>query len=357
MRVMCLGTVLSLALAAPVVADAAEPPKGPSSLRVYYFGNSLTENTMPPFHPLIAQGAGKQWDTASVIAGGAPLFHLADMLDQDAWSYGARAKTRLQSQRWDAITLQPATWLGLRRTGAETGGWVKDPSKEVGDIASASRIIDAFLAVNPQGKVFLFSAWPGMGGGPGQGPGGQMQMSAADRASFDYRAAWTKKYDPSARWQGNTFSTRDYHTQLFDALKEKYPKLWSSGRLAMIPVGDVYLALDEKLKAAKLPGISGITSFYTDFIHQRSGLPRYTAAAVFYATMFQADPAKLDWRAYANREPYERTNEHPDPSRRFFVSVKDLGEHLPMTPENVKLVNEVIWEVVRAHPLAGVAAR
>lgn len=355
MRAWGLGPVIYslLAVAGLGPVSAAEPEaKGPSSLRVYYFGNSLTENTMPPFHPLLAQGAGKRWETASLIAGGAPLFHLADQLDQDQWSYGARAKTRLLGQPWDAITLQPATWIGLRRTGAETGGWVKDPTKEVGDLASASRIIDTFLGVNPRGKVFIFSPWPGMSGGQ-QGPGGQMQMSPAERASFDYPAAWLKKYDAAARWQGNTFSTRDYHSQLFEALKEKYPKLWTSGRLAMIPSGDVYLALDEKLKAAKLPGITGIASFYTDVIHQRSGLPRYTSAAIFYATMFQSDPAKLDWRAYANPELYKRTNDNPDATRRFFVNLKDLGEHLPMTAENVKLVNDVIWEVVRAHPYAG----
>lgn len=349
--------LLALACAAPATGAHAAPGQSPGRVRVYYFGNSLTENAMPSFHEELGRSAGKEWVVGALVASGAPLFHVRDKFEQDSWAFGGRARTTLTSQPWDAITLQPAQWLGLRRKGAETGDWVKDPNREVGDIESASGLIDPFLRAHPTGRVLLYADWPGM---PAlQGPGNAPQRpddKVPNKEAFDYEAQWLKKYDPSARWQGNTFATRDYKYQLMEALKEKYPGLWTSGRLVMIPVGDVFFAINRKLRQGKLAGLTDIEDFYTDLIHARSGLPRYTVAATFFAVLFRENPAKLDWRLYNDAAKYRTTNEGSNPMRKFYTHLPDLGEHLEINAERAKLVNETIWEVVSEHPYTGLAA-
>jgi hypothetical protein len=72
-------------------------------------------------------------------------------------------------------------------------------------------------------------------------------------------------------------------------------------------------------------------------------LPRYTTAALFYACLFEEHPGKLDWRLYNDRHEYGDDPHH------------DGGELLPITDENARAVNDIIWEVVTGHRYSGLS--
>ena len=151
------------------------------------------------------------------------------------------------------------------------------------------------------------------------------------------------KYDPKTEkpWIGNVNRTQDFSYQVFRGLQERFPELWKVGRLRMIPSGDLFLELDQRMRAGQVPGCRDIRDFYTDVQHIRFGLPRYTAAAMFYACLFEEHPGKLDWKLYNDRAKYGDDPHH------------DGGELLPITPENVRAINDIIWQVVSSHPFTG----
>jgi hypothetical protein len=133
---------------------------------------------------------------------------------------------------------------------------------------------------------------------------------------------------------------------VMDGLIKNFPELWKEGRLGMVPVGDVFLELDEKMRAGKVPGAVNIGEYSADGGHLRSGLPRYTLAATYYAMLFREHPSKVDWRIFQERSNYDSGKFG------FYVHQPDLAVHLDITPERAKVVNDTIWEVVSKHPYA-----
>ncbi len=144
--------------------------------------------------------------------------------------------------------------------------------------------------------------------------------------------------------------SRAHMWAVMDGLKKRYPEMWKEGRLGMIPVGDVFLALDQKMKEGKVPGVANVGEYSTDGGHVRAGMPRYTLAATFYAVLFQDDPAQLDWKLMADREDYINDAGGLNKIGGVYTHIPDLGEVLAITPERAKAVNDAIWEVVRSHP-------
>jgi hypothetical protein len=135
---------------------------------------------------------------------------------------------------------------------------------------------------------------------------------------------------------------------VMDGLIEKFPELWKEGRLGMVPVGDVFLELDEKMRAGEMPGLVNIGEYSADGGHLRSGLPRYTLAATYYAVLFREHPDNVDWKIFQDRSNYDSGKFG------FYVHQPDLAVHLDIASERAKVVNDTIWEVVSEHPYTGV---
>jgi hypothetical protein len=328
-------------------------------LRVFYFGNSLTANTMPNWHAELGKSAGKEWIAKAWLGAGWQLWQHREGLRQGGYEFDPssqgdltldatfiasrnyHAKAFLQS-KWDAIVLQ-AFSPHLELVTTQMWGKVNfDEPHDCGDIQSAADIMAFYLKMNPAGRVYIYQCWPPMRSGKGMD-----EMRGAEfplRDQFDYEKQWMQPYVGGERpWTNGTSSnrTRDFNEKLFKALIGKYPQLWKDGRLRMIPAGDVYLALDEAMQAGKVPGFKTVGEFYTDVQHQRAGLARYTDAAVFYACLFGEHPGKLDWRIYNDVKKYGPDTYH------------DAGELLEITEERAKAVNDIIWQTVTHHPYTG----
>jgi len=339
------------------------------SLRAFYFGNSLTGCTNPQWHADLGASAGKQWTCEAMLGAGWPLWSHRRELNMDGFNISTgprgdltidpefvesasfKARQFYRGSPWDAIVMQPFS-SSLERTVTEMWGTKFDRPTDVGDVAAASDLIALYLKTNPKGRACVYADWPPMPAGkippederPEWARVEGVRIAAAEfprRDEFDYEQEWLgKKFsqdNPDRPWLDDG-RCRDYHYQLFEALKAKFPELWQQGRLRMIPTGDVFMALDRKMQAGQVSGVATIKDYYTDVQHIRAGLPRYTAAASFFAVLFEEHPKALDWQIYNDESKY---GEDPHHDKYPFVAI---------TPERVQVVNDTIWEVVAGHP-------
>lgn len=336
-------------------------------VRSFYFGNSLTGCTNPLWHGELGKSVGKEWIAEAKLGAGWQLWMHREELKKQGVVFPAGDQGDLTidpeliekpdagvknffNQKWDACVLQPFE-QALRSKRTMISGKKLDKPTEVGDLASAKDIIDAYLRLNPKGTVYLYMHWPKMEQGTippenqrpewARKPG--VRIAKAEfpmRESFEYEREWLEKKYVNTPEKPRIQETRcrDYHYQLFEALKARYPALWREGRLRAIPTGDVFLALHKKMKSGQFPGCENVADYYTDVQHIRAGLPRYTAAACFYACLFREKPDKLDWRLYNDNSKYGSDLSH------------DKGELFEITPERARIVNETIWEVMAGHP-------
>lgn len=363
-RAMALCAVFLLA-EQPVFCE-----KPPQSVRAFYFGNSLTGCTNPNWHEDLGTSAGKQWQNWAWLGAGWQLWQHREELaaGKDLFAAGSKGDLTLDAemiksapfhakkfyeQEWDAVLLQ---LFGSYLTHETDAMWSRKLSgkKDVGDLGAASDLIGLFLKLNPQGHVFIYQVWPPMDAGEvpptdklpdwARQPGARIVAAEfPQRQQFNYEVRWMQKYDPTTEkpWIGHVNRTQDFSYQVFRGLQERFPELWKAGRLRMIPAGDLFLELDKRMRAGQVPGCRDIRDFYTDVQHIRFGLPRYTAAALFYACLFEEPPGKLNWKLYNDRAKYGDDRYH------------DGGELLPITPENATAVDGIIWQVVSMHQFAG----
>ncbi|MGQ9504347.1 MAG: hypothetical protein ACUVQG_11500 [Thermogutta sp.] len=372
---MCtrLQSVFALAFLTTIAAITdAWPAEQRNTIRVFYFGNSLTGGAMPELHEELGKSVGKTWICDAFLGAGwqswqhrnelwRAMGRAVDAETQSASSRGDltidehlaksaafKPKTFLSGQ-WDAIVIQ-IFGSRLHHVTDQMWGTKFDGPVDVGDVAAASDIIRIFLKKNPRGEVFIYTVWPNMLSGKvppdDQLPQWAIEMKKRlgelrtaefpDRDGFDYAAQWEKPYqgDFERPWIGNICRTRDYTNQVFEGIKRNFPELWQQGRLVHIPAGELFFELDKKMRAGQMPGITTIKEFYTDVQHIRAGLPAYTVAALFYAAIFREKPDPLDYTIYNNPEKYG-----PDPHH-------DRGELLPITPQAASIVHETIWQVL-----------
>lgn len=343
------------------------------SVSAFYFGNSLTGATNPPWHEDLGKSAGRQWQTWAWLGAGWQLWQHREELaaGKDIFGAGSRGDLTLDEsliksagyhgkqfygQKWDAVVLQLFGQYLTRETD-QMWGRKLSAKRDVGDLGAASDLMGLYLKLNPQGRVFIYQVWPPMESGTvppsDQLPDwarGKENLRAAEfpeREKFNYEAKWLSRYDPETEkpWDGHVNRTQDFSYRVFRGLQQRFPDLWRAGRLRMIPTGDLFLELDKRMRAGQVPGCRDIRDFYTDVQHIRFGLPRYTAAAMFYACLFEDHPGKLDWKLYNDRAKYGDDPHH------------DGGDMLPITPENAKAINDVVWQGVSNHPFGALGKK
>lgn len=344
--------------------------------RIYYFGNSFLENSVPWFHPTLAKSAGEDLTIATSLGPGWQIWMHVNQLNSPSGP-GPGIRKNLVEGDWNGIVIQYFGRPGLVNVTGEMFGKVKfDPPKDVGDIASAGELIELFQSRRgDRGRAFIYSSWPEVTNADAYRKRVRDEAAKSLEAAgesreetlrkvkeikpnlaqieemargFDYSKPWLEPYTvPDGNLMKMTGRhSRDYADRLMAALKERFPKMWAERRLSLIPNGEVFYQLDKKFRAGAAPGIENVGFFTRDGGHVRAGLPRYTLAATVFAVVFGRHPEALDWSIYNDLENY-KTEKLPV---RGYVHQPDLGPLLEITPERAKLVNDTVWEVVSTHP-------
>lgn len=380
---MCFSAALAFAccfVCAPVASRAQE-----DEMRALYFGNSYLENSMPWFHSRLAESAGARMSLRYAIGPGWQIWmHLDSFGKSRGW-----ARKELTSGNYNALVIQHFAAPGLTNVVDhmfDGPGRVEfDPPQDVGDIASASTLIELFLEKAPAtSHVFIYSSWPGIPGAGdlrkrvrdemmkslmGEGESREETLKKVRERKptleemrplmedFNYAEQWLGEFKWNAEhpWQSENAHSRDYCVQLMDGLKRRHPRLWDQGRLSLIPCGEVFYALDKKMRAGEVPGITNIGFFSRDGGHVRAGLPRYVLGATCFAVMFRRHPRECDWAVYNDLSNYE-TEKLKQYDMLAYCHQPDLGELLEITPERAAVVDETIWEVVTKHPYTNLRA-
>jgi hypothetical protein len=266
---------------------AAETPE--PALHVYHVGNSVTDTLNYGAFGQLVQSHGLRYVFGRHVIPGAPLgwiwIHPDSGFSEAPFGYYPQALSQYQ---WDILTLQP---------------FDRHLDGEDGDVPISRKFIDLALPKSPNLRIYVYSRWP----------------RRDENGSINYEQKWLRRY--TGGWDG-TEETQDYFKQVTQSLRNAYPQL--QDRIFMIPVGDVFLELDRRMRAGQVPGYTSIAQVYSDGIHVNA-VGSYIVGCTFYATLLQDNPQGL------SASPYE---------------IND--------PELVNTIQEVVWEVVRSEPLTGV---
>lgn len=301
---------LCLWLAAPLAAAH----ESPQQLRVYFIGNSITDtvNYAALSKAAAARGHKLIWGRQSIP--GAPLewlwSHPTNGFTESPFGYPNQA---FRQFTWDAISLQP---FDRHLTSADASD----------DVTHIRRYAELASSRSPEVQLFLYARWPRITVGAkalavdknhddAQNPGSGRDLSHAD----SYERRWLANY--TGGWD-NSNESRDYFDRLLLEARKATPFLRKP--ILLVPVGHALHALDQRMRAGEIPGYRDIHQFYTDDIHLNEA-GSYLVGCVFYATLFREDPAGLP------TEPYGR-----------------------ITPELARILSDVAWQTVRAHPESGV---
>ena len=207
-----------------------------------------------------------------------------------------------------------------------------------------------FLDKRPNGFLLGFFAWPAIPEAAALKRELKLQpwqllpedKMSAIRRRFDYSTAWS---DPGER-EGTAAGMRGF----VEKLRKATPQM--AERFRAIPAGALLAALDVKLKAGSLPGVSGAGEFYKDDVTLRTGLPRYAIAALRHAVVHKSHTGGLDASAFNDPKAYPPDAMDPARKRsRGNPTVRDddydNGPHFPITPEGKKLVDDTVWQVLK----------
>lgn len=272
--------------------DAGAPLK---RIRIYYIGNSVTDTVQYGKLAEMALKRGFKFEWGRQMIPGAPLSwiyqHPDDGFREDP--YGTY-KQALPNFEWDVVSLQP-----FDRHLGEKGD---DPE---GDITIIQKLMDLTLEKSPEPQFFIYSRWPRMSI---DGKGAQFDENAFDPMVpgsggldidklDDWEKLWLRKY--TGGWDG-TNETRDYFERLAVELRKANQKLKKP--ILIIPVGDVMLELDRRMKAGKVKGYKTIWQFYKDGIHMGPN-GSYLTACTFFACITGRSPEGLPFDLYGVTDP------------------------------------------------------
>jgi hypothetical protein len=283
-------------------APTPEEPDEVLSLRVYHIGNSLTNGINYGSLDKMAAGDGRDYVFGRHVISGAPMSRIWDHPDS-----GIRSSPfdlypiSLPKEQWDALTLEPFERQLYQADGS-------------GDVQVAQKFINLALARSPKLTTYIYQRWP------------RRTQNADGSYSYDYEKLWLRTY--TGKWD-LTNETRDYFNQVVGELRKAYPN--SPEMIRMVPVGDVMFELNRRIVAGKVPGVDSIQRLFADGIHL-TNWGAFLIGTTFYATMYERDPRGLDFKTY---------------------DVLDDPWDSKIDPGYAKVVQEIVWDVLRANPYTG----
>lgn len=349
-------TGLAVLGAARAADDTGEEPPMP---RTFFLGNSLTDHFTadsrkynpngPAIERICRQAGLPEWPYGGKNIAGAPLWWHWYHPDQGGrglaapWRGQDSPTEALAQMQWDQLTLQPHGYTRLQDSRDQEDrledGAVIPAGAPRGDVAMCVGFIGKALE-NPANRdlqAYVYSTWVKF---PDE-VRDKLKAGTLEPDEGTYRELWLARNDPPQMY------TRQYFETLQDRLNAERS---AGGRLEelrkpvlMIPAGDVLLALDEKLRSGELADPDPSTE-WTDIrdafqpglgIHVNP-IGQVIVSYIFYSTLLARSPDDIDMRSLLH-EPTET--------------------HLSLSDEQLDVIRDTVWEVVRNHPRAGVRER
>jgi hypothetical protein len=301
-------------------AIAADTPAANKPLRIFYIGNSVTDQLDYTAFAAMAATRGHDILWARHMIPGAPLFYMWEHEDGFETKPFGSSRNALANYPWDVITLEPFD--------REFHDGTAD--KPEGDLDIAQRYIDLASKLSPDAQFYIYSRWPRISRNNHgfkfdkdayKNASGEIDLSKIDGVD-DYTDRWLTTYVPR-RWSLKEES-RDYFQKLTLAIRQQNPHM--AKPVLLIPVGDVMNELHQEMKAGKVPGYTSIYQVYADGIHLNP-VGRYIIGCTFYATIFKDKPRNLSSAAY-------------------HISDATVAG----------IIQDAAWKVVSTNPYAGVTA-
>jgi hypothetical protein len=279
--------------------------RGEEKLRVYFVGNSVTDTINYQGLQNLAEGRGRTliWGRDMIPGAGLSWLweHPEDGFREEPFGLYPKA---LPAYTWDVLSLQP---------------YDRHLDGEGGDLVMARNFIDLALKKSPDVQVYIYSRWS------------RKEDPKGGLPALDYQARWQRTYTDK---DDGSRDSRDYFERLVGELRKVY-----KGRakpVLLVPVGDVLLELDGRMRAGKVPGYADVDQLFVDGVHLNN-VGSYAVGTSFYATLFRDNPGGM------SAGPY---NERLDPKKD-----RRIDEALAAA------IQDAVWTVVGKHPLAGVAHR
>ena len=148
---------------------------------------------------------------------------------------------------------------------------------------------------------------------------------------FDDVASWKTRPKEIDRDSKTIAELRTAHAEYFQSMDELVRglnKQFGKTVISVVPAGQAVLALREKLIKGEVPGVAKQSELFTDVLGHPQAHIKALAAYCHFAVIYRTNPAGL-----------------PVPS---------LLAKLPEAEKLNRLLQELAWDAVTAHPLSGV---
>lgn len=268
-----------------------------TSVRAYHIGNSVTDTLRYNGVNAQAQSQGHSYTFGKHISPGVRLVQTWNyQTNSGQQMYSANGfglyRDALTNHTWDAVTLQPFDSI-------------LDGSS--GDLQMVKNFVSYTLPESPNARFYVYSRWPRFRDG---------SLNYESRWLTPYTYTGTDIYHPSNE-------TKGYFESLVTRANQEMPQL--SKKVLMVPVGDVLLEVDRRMRAGQVPGYTSINQLYTDHIHF-GDTGSYIVGMTFYATLYRDNPM-------GTPKPVNWAN---------------------ITSAQVAQFQEAVWQVVSGHAYSGV---
>lgn len=232
-----------------------------TTMRVYFVGNSVTDAINYDGLKAIAESQGNTHIWGRHMIPGAPLewlwSHMSDGFTESP--FGA-PNNAFPNYVWDAISLQPFDRL-IEGTGND---------KEM-----IGNYINLAKGKSPNVQFYIYMRWP-------RTPN-DLSPTDPSLTADTWNSLWTRSF--SGGWDG-TNETRDFFEDLLAACRAAYTDVKP---ILIVPVGEVFYNLNNKMKAGQVSGYSKIWQVYSDGIHLNN-VGSYIAGLTFYSVFYKKDP-------------------------------------------------------------------
>jgi PKD repeat protein len=260
----------------------------------YFVGNSVTDAINLNGLDALAESKGNTHNWGRHMIPGAGLQwiweHPADGFNEAPYGLYPNA---LGNYTWDVLSLQPFD----RQLNNGPGD----------DVPMAANFINRAKGRSPNMQVYVYSRWP------------RKQTEKAPETADGWNFLWLQTY--TGGYDG-TNETKDYFERLTNQLRANHTDIKP---VRMVPVGQVFHALNNKMKAGQVPGYTNIWQVYTDGIHM-GGVGSYIASCTYFATLYSQSP----------------------------VGMSVPSQYGTISPDLARIIQETAWSVVTTEPLSGV---